>query len=152
MQLADLMSTDVLAVSPGHTVADAARRMMQRETGVAVVLDEGGELAGVISERDLLRVISDAADVETPVADRMTRHVQTAAPSTSIPEALAMMIEGRFRHLPIVDAGRVIGVVSMRDLMAWTAFRLQRGTDVAEDELDTAELVATIHRMRTGAA
>ena len=152
MQLADLMSTDVLTVAPDQSVAEAARSMIARETGVAVVLEDGA-LAGVISERDLLRVISDAADTETPVAERMTRHVQTASATTSIPEALAMMIDGRFRHLPIVDAGRVVGVVSMRDLMAWTAFRLRHGPlESDDDEIDSAELVATIHRMRTGAA
>src|SRR3954451_8415131 len=123
MQLADLMATDVLSVTPDASVADAARRMVERETGVAVVLADGA-LAGIISERDLLRVLSEGHAPETPVRDRMTRHVQTGNPQTALPEALAMMIDGRFRHLPIMERGRVVGMVSMLDLMAWTAFRL----------------------------
>jgi signal-transduction protein with cAMP-binding, CBS, and nucleotidyltransferase domain len=63
-----------------------------------------------------------------------------------------MMVDGHFRHLPIVDHGRVIGMISMRDLMAWAALRLRHGAFDEHDDVDTAELLATIHRMRTGAA
>ena len=151
MQLADLMATDVLGVSPETTIADAARRMIARETGAAVVIEDG-DLVGVISERDLMRAIPDACSPETPVSERMSTHVMTAAPGTSIPEAMAIMIEGRFRHLPVVDGGRVLGIVSMRDLMSWTSLRLRLGPLVDDDEVDSAELLATIHRMRPGAA
>jgi len=151
MQLADLMSTDVLAVSPETTIADAARRMIARETGAAVVIENDG-LVGVISERDLMRAIPDACSPQTPVSERMTRHVLTAAPTTSVPEAMAIMVEGRFRHLPVVDGGHVLGIVSMRDLMSWTSLRLRLGTLEGDDDVDHAELLATIHRMRTGAA
>ena len=152
MQLADLMATDVLTVSPDTSIADAARRMVARETGAAVVMADG-ELVGVISERDLMRAIPDACSPNTPVSERMSRDVMTASPSTTVPEAMAIMIEGRFRHLPVVADGRVLGIVSMRDLMSWTALRLRLGS-IADDEedVDSAELLATIHRMRTGAA
>ena len=151
MQLADLMATDVLAVSPDTTIADAARRMIARETGAAVVI-ENDDLVGVISERDLMRAIPDACTPETPVSERMSRHVMTASPATSVPEAMAIMIEGRFRHLPVVVDGRVLGMVSMRDLMSWTSLRLRLGPLDNDDDVDSAELLATIHRMRTGAA
>jgi CBS domain-containing protein len=151
MQLADLMATDVLVVSPDTTIADAARRMIARETGAAVVIEEG-DLVGVISERDLMRAIPDACGPETLVSERMSRHVMTAAPGTSVPEAMAIMIEGRFRHLPVVDGGRVLGMVSMRDLMSWTSLRLRLGPLGEDEDVDSAELLATIHRMRTGAA
>jgi CBS domain-containing protein len=151
VEVADLMATDVLAVSPDTSIADAARRMIEREAGAAVVMD-GGDLIGVISERDLMRAIPDACSPDTPVAERMTRRVMTAAPATSVPEAMAIMIEGHFRHLPVVAEGRVLGIVSMRDLMSWTALRLRAGSLVHDDEeVDSAELLATIHRMRTGA-
>ena len=72
----------------------------------------------------------------------MTRHVLTASASTTLPEAMAMMVDGHFRHLPIVDSGRVIGMISMRDLMAWAALRLRHGAFDADDDVDTAELLA----------
>jgi CBS domain-containing protein len=150
VQLADLMATDVLAVSPDTTIADAARRMVAREAGAAVVIQDGG-LVGVISERDLIRAIPDACRPETPVSERMSRDVMTASPRTSVPEAMAIMIDGHFRHLPVVEAGRVLGMVSMRDLMSWVSLRLRLGPLEVDDEFDSAELLATIHRMRTGA-
>jgi CBS domain-containing protein len=64
---------------------------------------------------------------------------------------MAVMIEGRFRHLPVVEAGRVLGIVSMRDLMSWTSLRLRLGPLEGDDDIDSDELLATIHRMRTGA-
>jgi CBS domain-containing protein len=150
MQLADVMNTNVLTIGPDASVADAAHRMIEHDTGAAAVL-ENGELIGMISERDMLRLISEGFDPGTSVGDRMVRHVLTAGPSMALPEAMAVMIDGHFRHLPVVDAGRVIGMVSMRDLMAWAALRLRHGPADGEDEIDTAELVATINRMRTGA-
>jgi CBS domain-containing protein len=151
MQLADLMVTDVLAVAPDTTIAAAAQGMIDRETSAAVVIDDG-TLVGVISERDLMRAIPDGCRAETPVSERMTHHVTTASPRTSVPEAMAIMVEGRFRHLPVVEEGRVQGIVSMRDLMSWTSLRLRLGPLEGDDDVDSAELLASIHRLRTGAS
>jgi CBS domain-containing protein len=151
MELADLMNTNVLSVPPDTTLAEAAHRMVDHDTGAACVT-EGDQLIGVISERDLLRVLARGFDPDLTVRDRMIANVLTASSATGLPEAMAIMVDGHFRHLPVVDHGRVIGMVSMRDLMAWAALRLRHGTgDHEDDPVDTAELVATINRMRTGA-
>lgn len=153
MRLTDVMATTIVSVSPETGIGDAARRMVEADIGAAVVLDAGGDLAGVITERDLLRCVSEGIDPATPVESRMTRHVLTSGPDTEIPEAMALMVDGHFRHLPVVnDDGHVIGMVSMRDLMAYTSLRLRGGSLGAGDELDPAEVIATIFRMRTGAA
>jgi CBS domain-containing protein len=151
MELAEIMATTFAVVSPQMSLAETARHMNELDTGAAAVLEDG-DLVGMISERDLLRYISQGAEPGALVSDRMTRHVQTASPSTPLPEAMAMMVDGRFRHLPIVEQDRVVGMVSMRDLMAWAALRLRHGATDDRDDVDTAELLATIHRMRTGAA
>ena len=151
MQLTDVMSTQLVSIAPEMRIGDAARRMIEADTGAAIVL-AGDDLVGVITERDLLRCVSDGIDPDTPVSERMTRHVLTAAPSTDLAEAMALMVDGHFRHLPVVNSdGRVVGVVSMRDLMAYTSLRLRHGA-FGDDDLDPAEVIATIHRMRTGAA
>ena len=152
MQLTDVMSTSLVAVTPETRVGDAARRMVEHDVGAAIVLADGDDLVGVITERDLLRCVSEGIDPSVPVSDRMTRHVLTASPQTELAEAMALMVDGHFRHLPIVDRGRVIGMISMRDLMAWASLRLRHGAFEADDDVDTGELIATIHRMRTGAA
>jgi CBS domain-containing protein len=151
MELADLMNTSVLSVPPDTTLAEVAHRMVDHDTGAACVIEDD-KLIGVISERDLLRVLAQGFDPDLTVRDRMVAHVLTASSTTGLPEAMAIMVDGHFRHLPVVDHGRVIGMVSMRDLMAWAALRLRHGAgDHEDDPLDTAELVATINRMRTGA-
>ena len=153
MQLTDVMSTDIVSVAPDACIGDAARLMVDAETGAAVVLDADNELVGVITERDLLRCFSEGIDRDVAVEDRMTRHVLVAAPTTELAEAMALMVDGHFRHLPVVnDDSHVIGLVSMRDLMAYTSLRLRGGGFGEQDELDPAEVIATIHRMRTGAA
>jgi CBS domain-containing protein len=153
MQLTDVMSTSLVSVSPEMRIGEAARRMVEHDVGAAMVMAPGDQLVGVITERDLLRCMSDGIDPATPVSDRMTRHVLTATPATDLAEAMALMVDGRFRHLPVVnDEGQVIGLASMRDLMAYTSMRLRHGSFGGDDDLDPAEVIATIHRMRTGAA
>jgi CBS domain-containing protein len=153
MQLTDVMSTSLVAVTPETRVGDAARRMVEQDVGAAIVLADGDDLVGVITERDLLRCVSEGIDPAVPVSDRMTRHVLTASPQTELAEAMALMVDGHFRHLPVVnDEGHVIGLASMRDLMAYTSLRLRHGSMGSDDDLDPAEVIATIHRMRTGAA
>jgi CBS domain-containing protein len=150
MDVGDLMATTFAVVSPEMSLAEAARAMIDADTGAAAVVADGA-LVGMISERDLLRCLSEYADAGGSVADRMTRHVLVGSSSTTVPEAMAMMVDGHVRHLPIIDHERVIGVASMRDMMVWVALRLRHGP-IDDDEIDTAELLATIHRMRTGAA
>jgi CBS domain-containing protein len=153
MQLTDVMSTQIVSITPETRIGDAARRMIEAETGAAMVLADADTVVGVITERDLLRCVSDGIDPGTPVDQRMTRHVLTTGPETEIAEAMALMVDGHFRHLPVVNAdGHVIGMISMRDLMAYTSLRLRGGHLGAGDDLDPAEVIATIFRMRTGAA
>jgi len=153
MQLTDVMSTALVSVTPQTRIGDAARRMVESDVGAAIVLAEDDDLVGVITERDLLRCVSEAIDPSVPVSDRMTRHVLTASPQTELAEAMALMVDGHFRHLPVVnDEGHVIGLASMRDLMAYTSLRLRQGSIGTDDDLDPAEVIATIHRMRTCAA
>jgi CBS domain-containing protein len=151
MDLAEIMATTFATVAPNATLADASRRMIDVDTGAAVVVDDG-ELVGMISERDLLRVFRDGGEPDQPVAERMSRDVLHASPTTSIPEAMAIMVDGKFRHLPVVKDGRVVGMVSMRDLMAWASLTIRSGGGGELGDVDTAELLATINRMRTGAA
>jgi CBS domain-containing protein len=153
MQLTDVMSTNLVSVSPETRIGDAARKMVDSDVGAAIVLAPGDELVGVITERDLMRCVSEGIEPNRPVSDRMTRHVLTASPTTELAEAMALMVDGHFRHLPVVNEdGNVIGLASMRDLMAYTSLRLRHGSLGSDDDLDPAEVIATIHRMRTGAA
>jgi CBS domain-containing protein len=119
MDIGPLITTSIVAVGPEHSLAETARRMTERHVGSAVVMTEDGR-PGIITERDLLRAIAEGADPSSAtVADYMTAGAMTASPSLQAVEAARRMLEGRFRHLVVVDeGGRVAGVLSIRDLVA----------------------------------
>lgn len=100
------------------TVGEAARLMRERRVGAIMVVQEGS-LAGIFTERDaLIRVLAEGRDVQTTrLADVMTRNPKTIHPDRSFAEALQMMYGGSFRHVPVVEDGRPVGMVSARDAL-----------------------------------
>ena len=110
------MATDLLTVEPDARLAEAARRMAQRGVGAVLVL-EGERLAGILTERDLLKAVAAGFTDEARVSEWMTRQPETVEPDETTDQAASLMIHGGFRHLPVVDGGRAIGILSIRDLM-----------------------------------
>ena len=100
---------EVITVTPATSVTDIARIIASRRIG-AVVVCEGDHLAGIVSERDVVKVISaqGEAALRLTAADIMTKDVTTATPSTTVNEAMAMMDTGYFRHLPVVENGKMV--------------------------------------------
>ncbi len=113
------MSTDLVAVGPDATVMEAASAMFARQTGSALVMD-GDRLLGIFTERDILESLSGTSDIgrSSLVRHRMTADPQVIEPDATAGQALDRMLAGGFRHLPVVEGDRVIGMVSMRDLAA----------------------------------
>lgn len=109
---------EVYTLSAEQTVRDAARYMTERRVGAASVL-EGTRLVGILSERDIMsRVVAPGADPDaTRVADVMTRDLVVADAADSHEEGLRKMKQAGCRHLPVVDAGRLLGMVAQRDLL-----------------------------------
>jgi len=113
------MSTELVTVTPQVTVAEAATIMGQRRVGSCLVM-EGDHLAGIFTERDIVRVLGQHFDASGhQVGEWMTEGPMTVAPETPVKDALQVMVAGGFRHLPVLDEGRLVGMVSMRDLSAW---------------------------------
>jgi CBS domain-containing protein len=110
---------ELRAVGPDSTVAEAARVMRDHRIG-AVLISEAGRLNGILSERDVTyRAVAAGLDpTTTVVSEVMTRNVITASPETRAVNGLQQMAENQIRHLPVVDAGSVIGIVSLRDFLA----------------------------------
>ncbi|HEY7283749.1 MAG TPA: CBS domain-containing protein [Actinomycetota bacterium] len=113
----DVMNPDLVIVRPEATVQQAAGGMFASHTGSTLVM-EGDRLLGIFTERDIVKALSGTSDAgrSSIVRERMTPDPQIIGPEATIGEALDRMFDGGFRHLPVVDGGRVIGVVSMRDL------------------------------------
>ena len=116
MQLGSLVRRAVVTVGPTHTLADAARRMAERNVGAAVVLTD--DAPGIISERDLLRAVAGGADLDiATVGEHMTWNAVVATPAWDVETAARTMIERGFRHLVVVQEGAEVGILSIRDLV-----------------------------------
>ena len=110
------MSQDLLTVSAEDRLGEAAKRMVARGVGAVLVM-EGERLEGILTERDLMRAVATGYSDDARVRDWMTRHPETVEASDATDHAASLMIHGGFRHLPVVDQGRVAGIISIRDLM-----------------------------------
>ena len=116
--LRDLMNTSVATTTPDASVSEAAAGMVKANVGSAIVM-QGSFLAGILTERDVLRAAASGEDLSaSSVAAWMTPDPQSATPDTSVTEAAQIMLLNGFRHLPVVDGRTVCGVVSLRDLFA----------------------------------
>jgi CBS domain-containing protein len=112
----DEMSTDLLTVEATLPLAEVAERMVAREVGAVLVLD-GEHLAGIMTERDVLRAVARGIRDDAVVSDWMTREPETIGPDETTEHAATLMMHGGFRHLPVVESGEVVGILSIRDLM-----------------------------------
>ena len=110
------MSQDLLTASAEDRLGEAAKRMVARGVGAVLVM-EGDRLEGILTERDLMRAVATGYSDDARVRDWMTRHPETVEASDATDHAASLMIHGGFRHLPVVDQGRVAGIISIRDLM-----------------------------------
>ena len=112
----DVMTTELITVEPSTSVAAAVTIMGMQRVG-AVLAIENGRLEGIFTERDLVRALSyDIGAASEQVAHWMTRNPITVGPDTSVERALEVMLTGHFRHLPVMEGERLVGVVSIRDL------------------------------------
>ena len=123
MQVKEGMSPVVLSVGPGHTLREAASKMVEKKTGAALVIDEESPAPRIITERDLLLSVGSGEDPDTErVADHMSESVISAAPDWSLERAASEMSRRGIRHLVVYDGPELVGVLSMRDIVrVWTS-------------------------------
>jgi CBS domain-containing protein len=117
-QLLERKGRAIFRIAPDESVLEAIRSMAQHHVGALVVMREQ-ELVGIVSERDYARkvVLMGRSSSDTPVSEIMTTAVTTVGPDTAVEECMRLMTERRIRHLPVMESGRVGGVVSIGDLV-----------------------------------
>ena len=122
MQVKDGMSEVVLTVGPGHSLRDAASKMVEKKTGAAIVIDEELPTPRIITERDILHAVGNGQSPdEERVAQHMSDSVIAAAPDWSLERAAAEMSRRGIRHLVVYEGPELVGVLSMRDIVrVWT--------------------------------
>ena len=110
---------DVVTTDDKTTLSEAARLLARRRIGAVVVMDGGGNISGILSERDIVRAIADhsVAALGQNVGRHMTRDVSTCSEFDTVDELMETMTHGRFRHMPVVEDGRLSGIVSIGDVV-----------------------------------
>lgn len=127
--------SDVFALSPDMSMGEAIAFLCDKRIGAAVVTDASGALVGILSERDVVRALgtSGVAILEHPVANFMTKEVQTCALADTSEILMRRMTEGRFRHLPAVEDGTLCGVISIGDVVKSRISELEHETEAMRD-------------------
>ncbi|UCG23795.1 MAG: CBS domain-containing protein [Chloroflexota bacterium] len=117
-QLLEKKGRDVWSTSPEESVYDALLLLAEKNIGALLVLQDG-ELAGIVSERDYARkvILHGKASMETPVKEIMTEEVHTVDPQKTVKEALSLMTDKHIRHLPVIEGEKIVGLVSIGDLV-----------------------------------
>ncbi|RYE66994.1 MAG: CBS domain-containing protein [Oxalobacteraceae bacterium] len=118
-QILEEKGHDVFTLSDSATLGDAAKALATRRIGALILLDAEGKLAGILSERDVVRMIGTTGPdcLTQGVADVMTRTVTTCGENATVNEVMELMTNGRFRHIPVVERGKLIGLISIGDLV-----------------------------------
>jgi CBS domain-containing protein len=119
-RILSLKGPQVYSITPDSTVYEALKTLAEKNTGALVVM-QGSDVVGMLSERDYARkvLLSGRSSKETLVAEIMTTPAVTVSPGTTVDECMQLMTAQRCRHLPVVDDGKVVGVVSIGDLVNW---------------------------------
>jgi CBS domain-containing protein len=142
MQVGAIMKTDVKTASPDDTFADVARILHDNRISSVIVMGDGAP-AGIVTERDLVNVVAEGLDPrEVRVGERMTRNLDTVSPTTDVAEAAEHMARLQIRHLPVVDKGRLVGIISIRDLVTWAVEELTGGHELPDIERSHTALSA----------
>jgi CBS domain-containing protein len=115
VKVSDVMTQAAVTDRSDESIGQAARRMWEQQTG-SILLIDGEQLLGILTERDVLKAVAEGVDLDSPVAMIMTTELVTVDPSTSLRDAARLMADRWIRHLPVLDGGRLVGVVSQRDL------------------------------------
>ncbi len=132
-QLLDRKGREVFSIAPDAAVLEAIRMMAERHVGALLVM-QGEKLTGIVSERDYARkvILMGRSSADTPVRDIMTTPVLTVPPEATVEKCMQMMTEHRVRHLPVAEQGRIVGMVSIGDLVKAVIAQQQRQIEQLE--------------------
>jgi CBS domain-containing protein len=131
---------DTITIEPTADLAAAAGLLVQHRIGAVVICGAGGRLAGILSERDIIRALTEqgAGALTLPVGQVMTRNVMTCSEDDSVASLMERMTAGRFRHLPVLRDGRLVGLVSIGDVVKQRVEAIERESEALRDYIRTA--------------
>jgi CBS domain-containing protein len=133
-------STDIATIEPTATLAQAARLLAERRIGAVLVLGIESRVAGILSERDIVRALSErgAAMLDERVDQVMTRKVFTCSESDTVAQIMEQMTAGKFRHVPVVDQGKLVGIISIGDVVKYRLSEIEGESNALREYILTA--------------
>ena len=131
---------EVVTLEPSASLGEAVSLLAEKRIGAALILGADRRIAGIISERDIVRALAErgAAVLDEPVSGTMTRKVETCNESETVSNIMERMTAGKFRHMPVVDQGRLVGVVSIGDIVKHRLHEMERESVAMRDYIMTA--------------
>ena len=136
----DTKGHQVEGIQPGAKLSAAVKVLGEKKIGAVLVLNVAGNIEGILSERDIVRVLAErgAAVLDEPVSNVMTRKVVSCRQSDTVSGIMEMMTLGKFRHLPVVEDGKVAGLISIGDIVKWRVQEYEREQEALRDYIKTA--------------
>jgi len=132
--------TDVLTIEPTKNLADATRLLAEHAIGALVVTGPDRRIVGIVSERDIVQELAahGPASLDLPLTDVMTRRVMTCSINDTVSSVMEQMTQGKFRHLPVVEQGRLSGIVSIGDVVKYRLQEMEHEQSALRDYIQTA--------------
>jgi len=132
--------TDVVTADPHASIADAVKLLADRRIGAVVVTGADRRIVGILSERDIVRALAEkgAEALAAPVAEVMTRKVDTCSLAQTVSELMEQMTSGKFRHVPVVEQGRLAGIISIGDVVKSRVQEMEQESAALKDYIRTA--------------
>jgi CBS domain-containing protein len=136
----DTKGHQVEGIQPGATLSAAVKLLGEKKIGAVLVLNVAGRIEGILSERDIVRVLSErgASVLDEPVSNVMTRKVVSCRQSDTVSGIMEMMTLGKFRHLPVVEDGQVVGLISIGDVVKWRVREYETEQEALREYIKTA--------------
>jgi CBS domain-containing protein len=135
----DTKGHDILSVEPDAKLSAAVKMLSERRIG-AVLAMSNGRIEGILSERDIVRVIGErgAAVLDEPVSSVMTRKVVCCRPTDTVGAIMEKMTSGKFRHLPVLEGGELVGLISIGDVVKWRVKEFENEQEALQNYIKTA--------------
>jgi CBS domain-containing protein len=131
---------EVITIEPAASLNDAVRLLTDNRIGAAVILGADRRIVGILSERDIVRALAErgAGVLDEPVSQLMTRKVSTCNESETVSAIMEQMTAGKFRHVPVVDQGRLVGIISIGDVVKHRLQEMEHESAALRDYISTA--------------
>jgi CBS domain-containing protein len=132
--------TDVVTADPNATLSEAVKLLAARRIGAVVITGADRRIVGILSERDIVRTLAEKGPqaLDSPIAEVMTRKVITCSAAETVPEIMERMTEGKFRHVPVIEQGRLAGIISIGDVVKSRVQQMEQESAALQEYIRTA--------------